>query len=262
MMPFILATLIGLAAGVLGGLAGVGGSMVMLPGLAFAFGYDDAAHTSHHVYMAAAMAVNAAVAVPATLRHARHRAVRRELVAWIVPWMIVGIAVGVMLSNRVNGNLLKQGLAVFIAAYCALNVYRVIRPRADGEHPPERTRRLLLGGIGASGGVVAGLLGLGGGVLLVPMLQLLARVRLRHAIATSSAAMAASAAIGAAIKFASLPSLGRNPLDAAWFAVVMAPGAMIGAVIGATLTHRLPVRIVRVAVSILLLIAAARMMSA
>lgn len=256
----VIALLIGLAAGVIGGLAGIGGSMIMLPGLALAFGYDDAAHTAQHEYMAAAMAVNVLVAIPATARHARHGTVRRELVLGLVPAMVAAIVLGVLLSNLVPGTVLRRLLAVFIAGYCGVNIYRIVRPRRDANRPPERAGRGMLAGIGGAAGLLAGLLGLGGGVVMVPMLQVGARVRLRQAIAASSAAMVASALIGAGVKFATLAGEGRSPIDAGWLATAMAPGAILGGAFGATLAHRLSLTVVRISVSVLLLGAAVRMM--
>lgn len=256
----LIALVIGLLAGVIGGLAGIGGSMVMLPGLALTFGYDDAAHSAQHEYMAAAMAVNVLVAIPATVRHVRHGAVRRDLVLGLVPAMVAAIAAGVLLSNLVPGTVLRRLLAVFIAGYCALNIYRIAYPRREKDRPPERIGPGMLAGIGGSAGLVAGLLGLGGGVVMVPMLQVGARVRLRQAIAASSAAMVASALIGASLKFATLGGEGRSPIDAGWLATAMAPGAILGGSLGATLAHRLPLNVVRGAVSLLLMSAAVRML--
>ena len=250
---------IGLAAGVIGGLAGIGGSLVMLPGLALVFGFRDAAHTDQHLYMAAAMAVNVLVAIPATRKHARAGAVRRELVARVMPAMVMAIIAGVLVSDRVPGRALKTILAAFIAAYCVVNIYRVFRPRPQVNRPPEITTAPVLGAIGAGAGFVGGLLGLGGGAVMVPALNTFARLKLLDAIATSSATMAVSAAIGASLKFATLRLHDLRWQDAAWLVVAMAPGAVLGGYAGAWLAHRLPIRTVRIAISVILLLVAIRL---
>ena len=250
---------IGLAAGVVGGLAGIGGSLVMLPGLALVFGYDDEKHSAHHVYMAAAMVINVLVAIPATRKHAQAGAVRRELVARILPTMIVAIVAGVLASDRVPGLRLKQLLAVFIAAYCVLNIYRIFKPRPQVNRPAERTGPVLLATLGGAAGLLGGLLGLGGGAVMVPALQVFARVKLIDAIATSSATMVGSAAIGASLKLATLSTHDRSWREALLLVVAMAPGAILGGSLGATLAHRLPIKAVRLVISIILLLVAARM---
>lgn len=255
-----LAALIGLAAGLIGGLAGIGGSMVMLPGLAIVFGFPgDPGHTRQHAYQAAAMCVNVLVALPATVQHARAGAVRRDLVVGLLPAMCLGIIVGVLISNYVPGEQLKNLLAIFIAAYCLVNLYRVLRPRKAGDPEHEAPRKTTFAAIGSAAGLVGGILGLGGGVVTVPLLNLVARVRLRHAIAASSATMCISAAVGAALKLWTLPQHGREISEALWLALAMGPMAVAGALMGARLAHALPLRVMRLAVSILLLIAAARM---
>ena len=61
--------LIGLVAGVLGGMLGVGGSVIIIPGMTIVLGYDQ------HLYQAAAMVANVAVSIPATMRHYKAGAV-------------------------------------------------------------------------------------------------------------------------------------------------------------------------------------------
>jgi len=251
----ILVGLIGLAAGLLGGLAGIGGSLVMLPALA-ALNPDDSAH---HLHMAAAMAVNVFVAVPATLRHHKAGAIRRDLVRTLLPVMSIAIIAGVLVSNLLEGRSLKMLLAIFIAAYCLNNLLHLARRTPEHDGDGERVSRLRLALIGGFVGMVAGLLGIGGGVLMVPLLQVVCRIRLRHAIAASAAVMCLTATVGATMKVATLPHLGQSPLDAMWLVLAMGPAAVLGATVGAMLTHALPVRIVRLAVSLLLLVAAARL---
>ncbi len=253
------AGVIGLAAGVLGGLAGIGGSMIMLPALHWVFGEKDS-HT-HHMYMAAAMAVNVFVSFPAAMRHHRNGAVRRDLLGALVPMTLVSMVVGVLTGNLFNGEVLKIGLALFLLAYCSFNVWRLMsKTGIDAEGQRTTRTRLLISALMT--GFVGGLLGLGGGVMLVPALQMICRVPLKQAIATSSAVICVTAILGAAVKMASLPSLDQSVSDALLLAVVMAPTAMLGGVIGAQLTHVLPTRTVRLLVTVLLLVAAARLSGA
>jgi uncharacterized membrane protein YfcA len=95
--------------------------------------------------------------------------------------------------------------------------------------------------------------------MLVPALQMICRVPLKQAIATSSAVICISSIIGAGVKLASLPGLDESVRGAMLLAGAMAPTAMLGGVLGAQLTHILPTRTVRILVTILLLVAAARL---
>lgn len=234
--------------------------MIMLPGLAILFGFrGDPEHARQHAFQAAAMCVNVLVALPATILHARAGALRRDLVAGLLPTMALGVATGVVISNLVPGNWLRLGLAAFIGAYCLANVYRVVRPRPAGDPEPEGPRAGLVAVIGGLAGLVGGVLGLGGGVVTVPLLNTIGRVRLRPSIAASAAAMCVSAAIGAALKLATLGEHGQSPSDALLLAAAMGPFAIAGAMVGARLAHVLPLRPLRLVISAALLVAAARM---
>lgn len=229
----------------------------MLPGLSLLLGTSPA--SSHHLYMAAAMAVNMAVAIPAARKHRQAGAVRSDIVRRILPVMGVAIIAGVLLSNLVDGHYLRLGLAAFIAIYCLGTFLALALKRPDHSGQAERvtTANILL--IAIIAGLLGGLLGIGGGVVMVPALQLLCRLPLRHAIGTSAGVMWLTALIGAALKLATLHTHDQSAGHALLLALLLAPGAIVGARIGASLAHSLPLPIVRAIIATILTIAAARM---
>jgi uncharacterized membrane protein YfcA len=249
--------LIGLGAGCIGGIAGIGGSMVMLPGLSLVFANSDP--STHHVFMAAAMVVNMAVAIPAARKHKAAGAVRMEIVRRMLGPMAASIVVGVLVSNLLDGRLLRLGLACFIGLYCLLSFAALARRKPDHTGDRERTNPTTIVAIAVVAGLLGGLLGIGGGVVMVPALQLLCRVPLRQAIGTSAGVMWLTALIGAGLKLATLNTHGHEPTHALLLALFMTPGAIIGARIGAGLAHGLPIATVRAIIATILTIAAARM---
>lgn len=253
---------VGLVAGVVGGLAGVGGSLVMIPGMVLLLGYDDQAHSRHHVYMAAAMLVNVVVSLPAMLQHRRAGVVRFDLARTLLPAMIAAVLVGVVVSNRVPAEALRTGLACFILAYCGLNVFRVLRNTPDADPSQERAGTPSMLAIGSGSGLLAGILGIGGGVVMTPALQLICRVPLRQAVGTSSAVMVVSAAVGATLKLSTLHSAqGRSPSDALQLALLLAPSAALGGWLGARLNHKLNLVGIRLAITAVLGLAAIRLLT-
>jgi len=264
----LIASLIGLVAGLVGGLCGIGGSIIMLPGLALAFGYDDAANTDHHRYMAAAMLVNVVVAAMSIRPHVRAGAIDRRIVLKLVPAMVVAIAAGVLLGDQVSGRVPKLVLVTFLFVFVAWTVFTAIARLPEPAPEQERATAPRLGAIGVATGLLAGFLAIGGGTIMVPAMQLAARVPLRRAIAASAAAMCVASPIGAVMKFASLPShtdaLGE-PLSrrsAFMLGMSMAAGAAIGSPLGARLTHRLRLPHLRLAVAVVLGLSAAKMAGA
>lgn len=270
---FVVVALIGGLAGTLGGMLGVGGSVIMIPALTLVFGRDQ------HLYQAAAMAVNVCVAVPAALRHRKAGAIQPAVLCWFLPGAAACVVVGVMLSNlevfrgRDGGVWLGRLLAAFLVYVVWINVGRLRREFATGsvgttERPRDKglTKATPIRCLGVGGimGTVAGLLGIGGGALAVPLQQALLRLPLRNAIANSTAVISVSATIGAVVKLATLEQHGTPATPMSWqdgllLAACLAPTAFLGGRLGASLTHALPIRWVRLAFVLLMVVAAGRM---
>jgi uncharacterized protein len=125
---------------------------------------------------------------------------------------------------------------------------------ADGlSRPPARistTRRIAFGvAIGVLSGFVAGLFGVGGGILIVPALVLVLRTEQRLAHGTSLAAIVPIAVAGVT------GYVGSGSVD--WAAVaILVGGAALGAVAGTHALHRLPQRVLRAVFSGYLLVTA------
>jgi uncharacterized membrane protein YfcA len=100
----------------------------------------------------------------------------------------------------------------------------------DTATPPRRW--VILAIVGLAGGVLSGLLGVGGGILMVPLLVGLAGMDQRRASATSLAAIVPTAIVGSANYFLS------GQIDLVVGAIV-AVGAVIGAMLGSALLARL-----------------------
>lgn len=277
-----LLALLGLAAGLLGGLAGLGGSMIMLPGLGLIIGFADPRHPEQHIFMAAALVVNVLVAIPATWRHRRNKAIDATLLRRTLPGQALGVALGVLLSNHFEGARLTQILGAMIALVVVVNLVRAHRQARRGQRaiapnhaapsppPPATPPASRLAPLSAAVGFLSGLVGLGGGALAIPMLQACG-IEIKRALAVSSAMIVATSSLGAIIKFASIDTAsiaGLESLSTADFArqalvlaAIMGPLAAVGGIIGAELVSRLPATTIRWVVSALLLVAASRMLN-
>ncbi|KPK84380.1 MAG: hypothetical protein AMJ81_05785 [Phycisphaerae bacterium SM23_33] len=265
-MDYVLLGLTGAAAGVLGGLLGVGGSSVMLPAMVLILGARNAAGKEQiQQYMAAAMIVNFLLILPSVLAHVRQKAVWPKVWAWLSAAAIVGIIAGVQLSYRFRSDAAKQHLrwsvGVFFLYVVGHNLYRLFGTRrAEGVSKEQAQaqpawRKIL---VGLPMGVIAGLLGIGGGSLAVPGQQIVLRMPLRNAIATSAATIASISWLGAIVKNVQLGehgTVGRSLL----LAGCLAPAAMVGAYLGGRLTHALPLRVVRIVFIALMIVSALTM---
>lgn len=269
-MPLDVASVvgfIGLFAGMLGGISGIGGSVLILPALHIVFSpllFGESPDPQiHHLFMGAGMVVNVAVALPAALRHHHEGAVRVSLLRPLIGSHLVAILLGVQISNLLSGTVLKTVLVIALVLYCIWNLRMLSRPRRrsfDGKGRIENATTTRLLSCGMVTGVVGGVLGLGGGFLLVPLLQLICNVRLKNAIATSSAVLSINAAVGAAFKLATLSQHGESVGKALMLAGCMAPTAALGAWLGAKWVHRMPVAAVRMVMTGLILLTATKVL--
>ncbi|MCH7572184.1 MAG: sulfite exporter TauE/SafE family protein [Planctomycetes bacterium] len=255
-IELISLVVVGFVAGGMGGLLGIGGSIVMIPVLTLVFGHNQ------HLAQAAAMIVNIFVAVPAVIQHHRAKAVHWDSVRYILPFGIVFILVGVELSNKIDGPLLQRLFGAFLLYVIYMNFMKLIDKKDDPTEKDLNVRWYSCGFVGSITGFCAGLLGIGGGPVANPLLQRICRLPLRQTIATSSAVMCLTALVGAARKNMTLADLtpALSIKESLLVAACLAPTAAIGALVGAGLTHALPVRWVRVAFILLMVWASANML--
>ena len=264
---FILRALVGFIAGCVGGLAGLGGSIIMIPALALFWGYkDEVRKDEHQIYMAAAMCVNVVVALSSTLLHAKKKAARKDLLMVLIPTMATGMLIGVAISSGTPGAWSLYVFAFFIWLYCIYNIVTTIKQIPDYPEENPTPAAWKIGIVGVFVGAISGYLGIGGGILLVPLLNM-TKLPLRHAIAGSAGAMWVASIIGASGKLALLPTIqlpdgsSLEIMDAVWFAIPMGLGAVFGAYLGAMLAHKLRLPHLKLTIALILAVASIKMVT-
>jgi hypothetical protein len=117
--------LIGLAAGVLGGLLGVGGGVLFVPGLVIVIGL-----TQHEAEASSLLAI-VPVALVGAIRQNRYGNVRREDALLVGVLSVAGVAGGVALANALSGTVLRSAFAILILLIAAQLVRAALRDQ-DG----------------------------------------------------------------------------------------------------------------------------------
>lgn len=268
-MEYILLVIAGLLAGVLGGLLGIGGSVVMIPAMVMIFASQDAGTDKIQQYQAAAMVVNFPLIIPAVVRHAKARAVLWDVWKWLGPAALMGIIIGVWVSQVAafrgdNQKYMKILFGAFLLYVAYRNIRKLLDKSADRTPLVEKSTEpwWKKTAVGLPMGFSAGLLGIGGGALAVPALQLIIHLPLRNAIATSAATIMTTAWLGAIVKNLAVQANGDGTIiESLRLAVCLGPPAMIGSYFGGHLTHKLPLKIVRVAFIGLMILAAVKMLA-
>jgi uncharacterized membrane protein YfcA len=157
----LLPTLFGAAAGAVGGLMGVGGGIILVPLLTHAL------HQTQHEAQGTSLAFFIVTALVAAIPYLRAEAIPWGLVGVLAIGAIPGVMTGAALAKRTPAPRLRLwfGLAILASAVRLL----IAPPMGEGGSVWPWPVNILLGyGIGA----FAGLLGVGGGIFLVPALVL------------------------------------------------------------------------------------------
>lgn len=230
MTPWLPAALVGLAAGVLSGAFGVGGGVVTTPAIRMLLGYPEL------IAVGTPLPVILPTAVVGAFAHARQGTadVRTGLIvgAWGAPAAIVGA----LLTRLAGGTFVLMVTAVVIVAVAIDMLRAVVRPVPSPQDPvPSAARRLGLAPLGIAAGLYSGFLGLGGGFVLVPLLNRALGIPVKRAIGTSLVALTLFAIPGSVTHWL----LGNVDLRLAFALVVgVVPGALLGARLNAVASER------------------------
>ena len=161
----LLHILIGLGAGFLSGMFGVGGGVVLVPALVLLLGYGQrlAAGTS-----LAAIVPTATVGV---ISYAMAGDVQWVAAVLLAAGAVAGAQIGTWLLPRVPVRALQLGFAVFMIVV-VVALFLVV-PSRGAEFVVDFSTGAVLVLLGLVTGVLSGLLGVGGGIIVVPALMLL-----------------------------------------------------------------------------------------
>lgn len=231
---------VGLAAGVLSGMFGIGGGVVIVPVLVtlFGFGMQEAVGTS-------LAALLMPVGIFAAIAYHRAGKLRINTAVLVAIGLASGAAFGAEIALRLQGDDLQRIYAVFLlyAGWRFAEPRRwlaELRSKSPPPVVPERETRatawyiVLVVGFGA--GILSGLFGVGGGIVIVPALVGLLAFDQKMANGTSLGAMVISSVInlalipfglGAAISYHEAGML--NVTTALLVATGLATGALGGA---------------------------------
>lgn len=236
---------LGAAAGLLAGLFGVGGGVIIVPVLIYAFtqqGFSPEFLT--HMAVGTSLAVICVSSLSSVRAHHKNRLVLWPVVKSMAPGLMLGVAVGVYTVVHIPGVSLQWIIGIYLLLV-ALQMGFGIMPARDAVLPDAK----VLASVGTVIGWLSAMFGIGGGSLTVPFLCYFG-TRMQQAVATSAACGVPIALMGvisnSAIGFgkAGLPawSLGYIYVPAfLGIALLSAPFAKAGA----HLAQRLPARILK-----------------
>jgi uncharacterized protein len=245
-LEFLFLGAFGVVGGMLSGLVGVGGGIIFVPGLLYVGGWriQDA--------VAASLVIIIFSSLSGTLRNARS--------ADPVNWRAAGLlSLAVAPSSLIGVFISRVSPEVVVKAAFATLLIALAYPTARGGGQYDSDRKdiplplVFLAGIFV--GALSGLVGVGGGVVLVPLMVLGMGLTTKRAISTSLAVVMFTGLVGAAGYVA---TGFRDVQD-----LLSLPPLIIGSVIGAPLGVRvrdwLPESMVRIGFGVFMVIVALRL---
>lgn len=256
MSAALVAFLVSVGAGGFGSLVGIGGGLIIVPVLTIALGHDV------KTAIAASLIGVIATSLSASPRYIRSGIADRRLGLLLLVAATAGGLGGGLTAGLLDGRVLALLFALLLGAV-ALHMLREVRNPSTPPPPDDdpanggfvssyvepttqsvvhyQARRIAPGAaVSFVAGNISGLLGVGGGVINVPTMNVLMHVPIRVATTTSTYMLAATATASAIVYLAS----GQlDPLLAAPVAL----GVIIGARVGARLSMRLSQDVLRLA---------------
>ena len=236
----IVGFLIGLNAGVLGGLVGIGGGMIMIPLMVAFLGMGQ--HQAHGTSLFAVVFTGLVGAVT----YAKHGSVNHFAAAVLAVTAGVMAAMGARYTQRLSERMLRRTFGFFLIAMAALLLAKPYLPVVAALSVTGWAGVTILLISGTVVGFLAGLMGVGGGGIMIPVLVLVMGMNQYMAQGTSLAAMVPPAVVGSWTH----RRLGNVRKDVL---VVLIAGVLVGTYLGGAMAHLVPERELRILFSLVIL---------
>ena len=238
---------IGIVAGILGGLIGVGGSTILLPIMYFYLGFPEPVAVGTGLFVVIFTSLSGAAG------HFARGNLDRRVAGRIAVGGLVGVLIGSWLFSFLVGYTNLLGLILgLVFLVPSIGMIR------EGLRSPDRPEPECIGGtspghhlFGAGVGILTGVTGLGGGYALVPGLLYLFGAPVCVTMGTSLASMIPMAIVGGGIKLI-------EGYVAVGAGLVLAAGTIAGAQVGAATIRRFRPATLKLVFGLYFLYAAAR----
>ena len=180
--------------GFMAGLLGVGGGIIMVPALYYAFtvlGYDES--TKMHLALGTSLAIIIPTSVMSTRTHMKYEAVDFTLIKSFGLFVAAGVLIGTFLASNLETKKLLLIFSIFSGCVGLFFIFFREKLGATPRNIPNSIKSI----IGTIIGFVSVPLGIGGGSLSVPFMRLFG-YSIRNAIGTSAAIGFLISVVGAA----------------------------------------------------------------
>jgi uncharacterized protein len=238
-MHSLIVLILGLTVGVLVGLLGIGGGVILVPAMVYFLGYDQ-----HLAQGTSLFILLPPIGLGALREYWKNGEVDLRAGIFCATGFLLGGYVGGLIAVPLASRDL-QGIFGFFLILSAVLLWRKAQSpakAAPAAAPPNSNgflRILGITGIAAFCGVAAGMVGIGGGVLLVPLLGILFGFSQHRAQGTSLVALIPPTGLLAFLAYAKAGYVSWET------GFLLIPGVFIGGILGGQEARRLNPRLMR-----------------
>ena len=234
---------LGFAAGILGSMIGLGGGIIVVPVLTF-LGFSPTTAASNSLFAALSNAI------ASTISYSKQKRIEYSI-GWKLGLLsIPGTILGAIISTDAAPNIFK---ILFGLVLVASAVYIFLKGKIKSGDK-QLSKQMIVFAVGASffAGIISSFFGIGGGIIFVPLMVVGMGMAMKRAAPTSQMIL-----LFASLSGVITHSLLGHPdfLQAGFLAV----GSFVGGLVGARLSVEIKERYLQILVSVVILIAAAKL---
>lgn len=171
-LGYLLATLIGLSLGLLGG----GGSILTVPILVYVLKMDP------KLSIALSLAIVGSTSLIGSITHFRNKNINLSVAMIFAPFAMIGTFLGAKIAAYMSGS---TQLILFAVIMILASVFMFKGRKDVGAQQDKKLNYFVIGLQAIAIGIVTGIVGVGGGFLIVPTLVLLTGISMRQSVGTS-----------------------------------------------------------------------------
>ena len=235
--------LLGLAAGILGSMLGLGGGIIMVPVLTF-LGVSPATAASNSLFAALSNAI------ASTISYSKQKRIVFSLGLKLGLLSVPGTVLGAIISTDVTPDIFKILFGLILIASAA---YIFLRKKLESKEPSlSYPMMIFVTAASFFAGIISAFFGIGGGIIFVPLMVAGMGMMIKKAAPTSQLILLFSSLSGVVVHSV----LGHPDFTQAGF---LAIGSFFGGLIGARLSIDIKERYLQIFISTVILIAAGKL---
>lgn len=246
MEKILIVSILGLVAGILAGMFGIGGGVIIVPALILMFNFSIAQASGTSL-----AALMMPVGIFAVMQYHKKGLINLKVASIFALGLFVGVIFGADLALFLPPKTMKILYGVFLlwVSWRFLDPISLLKKNNQSkESEPEKSMSIvLLSFFAVLTGILSGLFGVGGGLVMVPVMVSFMNFDTKKAMGTSLAALLPPVALPGVIKFYNAGSLDLT------VAAILAVGLLFGAFLGAKITIAMPSQLIKRVYSVFLI---------